>query len=209
MKKIMLIIISLVTLICYARAQDEERNKVQFGLKIGANYSNVYDVSGQDFAADYKVGLATGIFVGIPIGKYFGIRPEFLYSQKGYKSTGNVLGLAYKITHSADFLDVPILFEIKPTGYVTVVAGPQYSFLLRHSNNFSSSLLTAQEQQDFDNVNLRKNILCFTGGIDFNIQHVIIGTRVGWDLLHNNGDGTSTRPRYRNLWYQATLGLRF
>ena len=38
----------------------QERDQVHFGLKVGANYSNVYDIKGQDFTANYKWGLAGG-----------------------------------------------------------------------------------------------------------------------------------------------------
>jgi hypothetical protein len=189
------------------KAQD--RDQFHFGLKAGANYSNVYDIKGQDFTADYKFGFAGGIFIAIPLGNYFGIEPEILYSQKGYESNGSILGASYKITHSADYIDIPILLQIKPSDFLTIVAGPQYSYLISTKNKFNSSLLSAQQQQDFDNINIRKNILGVTGGLDFNIMNLVIGTRVGWDVLHNNGDGTSSNPRYRNMWYQATLGFRF
>jgi hypothetical protein len=187
----------------------QDRDQFHFGIKAGANYSNLYDIKGQDFTADYKFGFAGGIFISIPIGNYFGIQPEVLYSQKGYESSGSILGASYKITHSADYIDLPILLQIKPSEFLTIVAGPQYSYLISTKNKFNSSLLSAQQQQDFDNINIRKNIFGVTGGLDFNIMNVVIGTRVGWDLMHNNGDGTSTSPRYRNMWYQATLGFRF
>ena len=147
--------------------------------------------------------------MSIPLGEYLGVRPELLYSGKGYESTGNFLGNGYKITHSSNFIDVPILLEIKPVKYITVVAGPQYSYLINQKNEFSSSLLTVQQQKDFDQTNIRKNILCFLGGLDFNISPAVIGLRAGWDFLNNNGDGTSTSPRYRNVWYQATIGIMF
>lgn len=187
------------------------RELFHFGVKVGANYSNVYDIRGEDFTADFKYGFVGGIFFEIPLGTFLGIRPEILYSQKGYESTGSVLGVGYKITHSADFIDIPLLLEVKPAEFVTIVAGPQFSYLIRQENDFNTAntFLSAQQQQTFDNINIRKNLLCLTGGLDFNIRHFVIGTRFGFDLMENNGDGTSTNPRYRNLWYQATLGLRF
>lgn len=187
----------------------QESEKLHFGIKAGANYSNVYDVKGENFTADYKFGMAGGVFISIPLGQYIGIHPEALYSQKGYESKGSLLGSSYKITHTEDFIDIPILLEVKPADFLTVLAGPQYSFLVRTRNDFNNSLLTVQQQQDYDKLNIRKNTLCFLGGLDFNISHLVIGGRLGWDLLHNNGDGTSTSPRYRNMWYQATLGVRF
>jgi hypothetical protein len=207
MKKTIFSIIVFTVIVSCINAQ--ERDQLHFGVKAGTNYSNVYDIKGQDFTADYKWGVAGGVFLSIPIGKYIGIHPEMLYSQKGYESNGSILGSNYKITHNSDFLDIPILLELKPIEAITVVAGPQYSYLLKQKNTFTNSFLTAQQQQDFDNSNIRKNILCFLGGLDFNITPLVISLRAGWDILHNNGDGTSTSPRYRNFWYQATLGVRF
>ena len=207
MKKI--ILIAAVLIIAVNNIDAQERDKIHIGLKVGTNYSNVYDIKGEDFSADYKWGLAGGIFVSIPLGEYLGVRPEILYSEKGYESTGNFLGSSYSITHSSNFIDVPILLEIKPAKFITVVAGPQYSYLINQKNKFSSSLFTAQQQRDFDQINIRKNTLCFLGGLDFNISPAVIGLRAGWDFLNNNGDGTSTSPRYRNVWYQATLGVMF
>jgi hypothetical protein len=210
MKRIILIMTVIIIFLNFVKAQDsDERDKIHFGVKVGTNYSNIYDIKGQDFTAEYKWGVAGGVFLSLPLGEYLGIRPEVLYSQKGYQSTGSILGASYKITHTSDFLDIPILLEIKPTEVVTVVVGPQYSYLMTQKNKFSSSLLTTQQQQDFDNSNIRKNTLCATGGLDFNLKPLVIGLRAGWDVLHNNGDGTSTSPRYRNVWYQATLGVRF
>jgi len=214
MKKLIFLITLSFIISGYIIAQEHNydsdmRGHFQFGLKVGANYSNVYDIKGQDFTADFKFGLAGGVYMAIPLGEVLGIRSEILFSQKGYQSTGSILGAGYKITHTADYIDIPILLEIKPIEFITVVAGPQYSYLVHTSNNFSNSFITAQEEQTFDNVNLRKNLLCFLAGLDFNIHHLVIGTRFGWDLLRNNGDGTSGSPRYRNMWYQATLGVRF
>jgi len=31
---------------------------------------------------------------------------------------------------------------------------------------------------------------------------------VGWDLMKNNGDGTKTTPRYKNVWAQVSVGFR-
>jgi hypothetical protein len=208
MKKI-LVITALFTLFINCMNAQEEREKVHFGIKAGANYSNVYDVVGDEFSADFKFGFAGGIFVAIPLGAYFGIQPEILYSQKGYESNGSILGATYKVTHTANYIEIPLLLQVKPAEFMTVAIGPEISFLVSTDNSFSSSLLSVQQQQDFDNLNLRKNIIGVTGGLDFNIQNVVIGTRAGWDLMNNNGDGTSTNPRYRNLWFQATLGFRF
>lgn len=187
----------------------DNRGKLTFGVKAGTNYSNVYDSEGEDFVADGKFGLAAGAFVVVPLGKIFGIQPEVLYSQKGFKSTGTFLGTNYEMTRTTDFIDVPILISIKPVEYVSLLFGPQFSFLMKQTDDFTGGSLSASQQDEFDNSNLRKNIFGLTGGVDFNIDHLVIGLRGGWDVKNNDGDGNSTTPRYKNMWYQATIGYKF
>jgi hypothetical protein len=185
------------------------RDRFQFGLKAGANYSNIYDVTSENFAADYKFGFVGGIFMSIPLGKFLGIQPEFLYSEKGYESTGSIEGSDYSNTHSAKYLDIPIHLQLKPNEVLTILLGPQFSYLLDKDNDFSDSFLTDEQEQNFDNIDIDKFTFGLSGGLDINFGHVVLGGRIGWDLTQNNGEGTAISPQYRNLWYQATLGFRF
>ena len=187
----------------------QTRDAFSFGLKIGSNYSNIYDSQGDKFAADGKYGLAAGAFLSLPLGKFIGVQPEVIYSEKGFKGSGSFLGSNYSATRSTTYIDVPLLLAIKPVSYLTILAGPQYSFLIKQENNFTSSLATVDQQKIFDNDNVRKNVLGLTGGVDINLSKFVIGARAGWDVQNNNGDGTSTTPRYKNAWYQATIGFRF
>ncbi len=99
-------------------AQDEElwdrRDEFTIGGKIGMNFSNVWDEEGQDFRADGKFGLAGGLFLAIPLGKYIGIQPEVMLSQKGFRADGTLLGTPYSYTKTSSFIDVPIQFQLKP-----------------------------------------------------------------------------------------------
>ena len=93
MKKILLMIIAVGFLASYVKAQDVDTNTgFNFGIKAGANYANVYDERGDEFRADGKIGAVAGVFVSIPMGSIFGLQPEILFSQKGFKATGSVLG---------------------------------------------------------------------------------------------------------------------
>jgi hypothetical protein len=211
MKKIVLMILAAVAFVQQSNGQDHKtdyRDKLMFGLKVGANYSNVYDTYGEGFQANPKFGLATGAFLAIPIGKYFGIQPEILFSQKGFQGSYS-LATPYTFTRTTSYLDLPLLFAFKPNGFITLLAGPQFSYRLHQRDVYSNSNAVIIEDKDYENDNIRKNMLCFTGGVDINIRHIVLGARVGWDVQNNNGDGTSTQPRYKNVWYQATIGYRF
>ena len=214
MKKLIIIVITIITTLLVSKVWAQEsdtdlREKLQLGAKIGTNYSNVYNSKGQDFKADPKLGLAAGAFVIIPIGKYIGVQPEVLYSQKGFKGSGVVIGESYKFTRTTSYIDIPLMFALKPVEYITILAGPQYSYLIKQKDVFTSSVSSFNVEQQFKTDNIRKNIMCFIGGADVNFKHIVIGLRAGWDILNNNGDGSTTTPQYKNVWYQATIGYSF
>jgi hypothetical protein len=213
MKKVILMIAFVAISVTNSNAQTtsttDNRDVVSFGFKAGTNYSNVYDEQGNDFVADSKFGLAVGGFVTIPFGKFVGIQPEILFSQKGFKSTGTYLGSTYSMTRTTDFIDVPLLFAVKPISQVTLLFGPQFSYLLEQRDEFTGGNISSTQQQEFNNDDITKNIMALTGGVDFNVESLVLGVRAGWDIKTNEGDGNSSTPRYKNMWYQATVGYRF
>jgi hypothetical protein len=212
MKKLLLIFIATASIAANSNAQKSNtdvREKFQFGFKAGANLSNVYDSKGEQFDADPKLGFATGAYFAIPIGRYFGVQPEVLFSQKGFHATGRFFGSSYEFTRTTSYIDIPLFFAFKPLEFITVLAGPQYSYLIKQTDEFKTTASSSLQEKEFKNDNIRKNTLCFVGGADITIKHFVLGARLGWDIQNNNGDGTSATPRYKNVWYQATLGYRF
>jgi hypothetical protein len=205
MKKTALLLIVSVALLAYAGTAQE----IHFGPKVGLNIANVYDSEGEQFDADAKLGFVIGAFVAIPFGSVLGFQPELLFSQKGFRASGSFLGSPYTFTRTLNYLDIPLLLAIKPIPMISILAGPQYSYLMSKKDVFDSALVNVEVEEEFENENIRKNTLSFVGGFDVNINRIVIGARVGWDLLHNQGDGTTTTPRYKNVWYQASVGILF
>jgi hypothetical protein len=74
---------------------------------------------------------------------------------------------------------------------------------------FTNATTSIAQEQEFVNDNIRKNIFGIGGGFDINIKHITMGARVAWDVQNNNGDGTSTTPRYKNVCFQGTVGYKF
>lgn len=58
--------------------------KLSFGLKAGANLSNVFDTKGDDFQADTKLGFAGGLFLAY-------LSPESLVYNPKYYSLKKVI----------------------------------------------------------------------------------------------------------------------
>ena len=207
MKKTAFILIVSFALLANAGVAQDLRS-LTFGPKVGLNLSNVYDTEGENFVADSKIGLAGGLFVSLPLGSLFGVQPELLFSQKGFKATGSILGNSYSFTRTLNYIDLPLLIAVKPAPSFTLLVGPQFAFLMSRKDVFTNSALTIDQEEQFNNENLRKNTLGVVAGFDLNLNRIVVGVRAGYDLSQNNGDGTSTTPRYKNAWYQATLGFR-
>jgi hypothetical protein len=210
MKKLTLIIASALFIsTTFVNAQDS-RERIHLGGKAGLNISNIYDTKGENSSTDPKAGFAGGGFVAIPIGKYLGFQPEVMFAQKGYTATSVQEGSTFSYTRTTGHLEIPLLLQIKPVSFLSLVVGPQYSFMTYREESFKSNTVTITQQEEIKNDNIRKNTLGLVTGVDFYVlRHLLISGRVGWDLQDNNGDGTANFPRYRNVWLQTAIGLRF
>ncbi|TVR82077.1 MAG: PorT family protein [Chitinophagaceae bacterium] len=192
-----------------SKMDTDQREVFAFGIKAGFNYSNVWDSRGQEFDADPKFGFAGGFFAGIPLGRTIGLQPEILISQKGFKGSGTILTAPYTIKRTKTYIDIPLQLQIKPVQHVTFLVGPQFSYLLKQDDVYTFGSNSILVEEEFKNDNIRKNILGFTAGIDFSISHFVLSGKYGWDFQNNNGDGTSSTPRYKNRWLQLTAGYIF
>ncbi len=186
----------------------QAQNRISIGAKAGLNVSNIYESDGEA-SADPKMGFAVGGFLHIPLGQFFGIQPEMMFSQKGYQTSGSLLGMDFSSSRTSNYIDVPLLFAVKPAEMVTLLIGPQYSYLLKQTTNVITPVSNTTVVDEFTNDNIRRNTLGLVMGADINLFQFVIGARGGWDLYDNNGDGTSTTPRYKNVTGQLTLGYRF
>lgn len=206
--KIFIILFLIVSSRSVQAQMDDNRDVLFFGVKAGLNMSNVWDTQGQDFVADPKYGLAGGAFVSLPIGKYLGIQPELMISQKGFQGSGSLLGFSYSNTRTTTFIDVPLLVQFKPIQYFTLLAGPQFSYLLKEKNVYTFGSNSVQQEEAFNNEDPRNNIMGFVIGADININMLVISARAAWDFQTNNKNSVSTTPRYKNQLLQLTVGFR-
>ncbi|HQW72295.1 MAG: PorT family protein [Saprospiraceae bacterium] len=204
-----ILVITVFNANIFAQDSNEDlRERFSIGIKAGGNLSNVYDEQGDNFVADPKLGFVGGVFLNMPLGALIGIQPALLYSQKGFKGDGSFLGTKYSFTRTSTFLDVPILLAIKPTNFITILGGPQYSYLLKQKDEFNGPGVSVDQEDEFKNDDIKKNIFGLTGGVDINVNNIVIGARAAWDVSKNGEPGSNT-PRYKNVLYQATIGLRF
>ena len=160
-----------------AQAQD-----VRFGLRAGANYSNLAGDVKNEAAYNNKAGFLGGVMVNIPVldDNFLSVQPEILYSQKGFENkptefTG-LLGAKQKREGNVNYnyLDVPVLLKINAGGFIAE-AGPQYSYLLSANDEtrttttpvLGGSPSTTDSQSKRDVNGLNRNELGYVAGIGY------------------------------------------
>ena len=99
---------------------------VMIGVKGGLNFSDVsFDDDSEEIETESKSGLVLGVFADIGLGDMFSVRPEGLYSQKGFELAGGDAEL------SIDYIEVPVLLVARfgeSTIRPLVFAGPVIGF---------------------------------------------------------------------------------
>ncbi|MBK0403406.1 PorT family protein [Adhaeribacter sp. BT258] len=131
MKKALLLIAAIFAF-NFANAQG-----FKFGLKGGANYSNVTGGDKEDFFGDpdYKTSYHFGV-VGLyelDADGFLGIKPELLYTSKGYQLNNkfdNELGgkTDLEVKTNLNYISLPILLNINAGGLFFEL-GPEFAYL--------------------------------------------------------------------------------
>jgi hypothetical protein len=97
---------------------------IQFGPKAGVNIANF---SNGDYSNNTRVGFHAGGFLSFAAGKIFAIQPEVLFSTQGTKIDDvNSPVKEFK----ANYLNIPVVAQLRTGGGVYLESGPQAGILL-------------------------------------------------------------------------------
>ena len=115
-----------------------------YGVKAGWNYSQI---KGTNISSDAKQGIHAGLYGNFSLA-IVAIQPEILFSQKGYKVSGaNDVRMNY--------LDIPVMLKLNVLPFISIDAGPQFSYLLSTKEQSEAVTLPAipsYEKAVFDGV---------------------------------------------------------
>ncbi len=207
MKKILVSAIALLVAgVINLNAQ--KTNDVHFGIRAGLNLSNIIKDGDNDFSTEIKPGFNAAVFLEIPVVNGFSVQPEFQFSQKGYKASGNALGGPYEYRVTSNYVEIPLLAKISPSKEFAIVVGPQFSFLTSTNTKFITNNAVYENTVNQDNDNLRKNTLGGVLGIEVGAANAVFSLRYNLDFQSNNGDGTSSTPKYKNQVLGLSVGIR-
>jgi hypothetical protein len=176
MKKSAFLVAALVATAAVSSAQAQG---VRFGLRAGANYSNLAGNIKNENTYNNKVGFLGGVMLNAPLlGETLSLQPEVLYSQKGFENKPteytSILGTQKREGNvNYNYIDVPVLLKFKALGFVAE-AGPQYSYLLSANNKTkvtttptigNPSVSEARDKTDVSGFN--RNELGYLAGVGY------------------------------------------
>lgn len=178
-----LIIAILIVPFSFVKAQPPEISSKAFGIKAGANFSNLRSTDGNNSkSADMKVGLHGGVFLNIPVGSIFSINPEVIYSSEGAQDNTDDSKI------NLDYLNIPILLQYNNQSGVFIETGPQIGFLFAAKAKYAGTREDLKDQLEKTNFSWCIGAgYKFYSGVGFNARY-----NLGLSNIAKNATGDPT-----------------
>jgi len=170
MKKIYLTLIALF----YISISFSQEKNIEFGVKLGANYTTS-SISKSDYIKfDSKSGLNFGGFVNYTVSNKIIIRPELLYSTQNLAvktelfNTSELTTEFKHFTLKETYINLPILIKYEFIEKFSLLIGPQVGYII---NNDARTILEGRIrlfEKAKDRLNFSSNI-----GLSFKINEKI------------------------------------
>lgn len=164
-----------------AFAQDND-TQVRFGIKGGVNLTNLYVEDVNDEKA--KLGLHGGFWMKAPLGEFFAIQPELMWSSKGTK-IGSYRNIPFaqdgEIRFNLNYIDLPVLGSLT-LGPVSLQAGPYVSYLVNANVKNLKENLTTGTVANLNESDFRRVDYGLAGGLAVDIKGFQLGGRYNYGL---------------------------
>jgi hypothetical protein len=189
-KQILIIHLLLVSIIFFCNSSSAQ--KIKFGIKGGANFSNF---SGEAFPGD-----TAGVLIGYHAGGYLtlklpfiSIQPELLISTAGTKLRTNDVAQKIKLT----YISMPVMIRVKPFPGFYIEAGPQLSYKI--GEDISSPGLRGF----INNLDVSAG-----GGIGFKFLFLSIYGRYMAGISKVGNFNSGSTPNFKNGVFQTGVALQ-
>ncbi|WP_168193945.1 porin family protein [Pontibacter sp. SGAir0037] len=165
--------------------------QANFAIKAGANLSsmNTEDEFLEVFNSNVgnRIGYQFGLMAQLDMNNQVYVRPELIYSSKGYKVSGNTTP-AQQTAVRYNYINLPVLFGYNMTPKISAFLGPQFGILASvyakdKGSERSDNLKSIQDYNDFD----------FSIGAGVNYR---LNTRISADIRYNYGFTTILHAVY-------------
>lgn len=191
MKKIVLTLSMVFALLFVADAYSQ----VNIGFKAGANLGKLDGVAYSD---KFKLGYQLGGFVSVGLGKV-AIQGELLFDQTNTTirdSYTSVWNDKFDKDKKLNYLSVPVLLKFNPSGFISLLAGPQFGILTNSNDNLWQNGEKLFKNSDFS----------FVTGAEVNLDPFFIYGRYVWGFADISDFGTD---KAKTQQIQIGVGLKF
>lgn len=175
----------------------------QGSFKIGARVgTTMYKIDGQSFQSGFNFGYHVGGALEIMFSKKFGIQPEVLFNHSTTQTGDNlndlVSGLNLSAVTNLNYLSIPVLVNIRPSGGpLALQLGPQFGILMNSTQSLVQNGTDAFKRGD----------LSLLGGIQLHLSAFRVYGRYGIGLSNLNDIGSS--QDWKSQMIQLGVGLNF
>ncbi|MBI4727838.1 PorT family protein [candidate division TA06 bacterium] len=123
---------------------------LSFGIKGGANLSSANGAWAE--GTESRSGMAAGCYLTLGLLPSFAVQPEILYSQKGWKASGDASGVPWVGEYRINYLEVevPVLAKYSFGALVKpyILAGPYFAARVSTSWEETKGYTTATGSMD-------------------------------------------------------------
>ena len=181
--------ISIILMLASVQASAQ----VVWGLKGGANVSTL----GNSVQYKPRLGYHLGTFYSQHIEEQYGWQIGLQYSLQGARDAANTNGrLSYH------YLSLPLVMKFYFSGNTFAELGPQVGYLL--SANYSEEGFKEERTE----LVKRWDFLGLIGLGHETESGASMGLRFGWGFLNTSGGSVGNAVVFRNLLFQAYLGIK-
>lgn len=189
--------------------------QVSVGIKGSAQLANQkYSSSGISITGDNIVGFQAGLLLNAPLSDQISLRPQLLYSTKGTKLSGSLLGGAGENKGIINYLELPIQLAYSlevGEGNVVIGAGPYVAYALNAKSTTTFAGQSMTESVDFSGPDSPKR---FDYGIHVSAGYELfsgLGLSVYYapGLANLNNSNSGTDLTVKNTSYGISLSYFF
>lgn len=200
MRNYSLLILSIIFIITSASAQ-----KIRSGIKGGFNYSSLYI----DDVEDRKIrpGFHVGFFGQSALGEATAIQTELLYTTAGNKSTYNVAGLNGEIDFNLNYIQLPVMLNLKIAGILEVHGGIYAAYLIGANSKSDGNFGSGYQELNRDGFKDLDFGLAAGAGVNFGDLQVGLRYNLGLTEVADSNSARSRIGSSKNVVGQFYLAL--
>ena len=174
--------------------------KLHYGVVAG---TNIYKMTGRSFDNKFQAGFSGGVYGEYTFSRMLALQPELLFNQL-MGNTSDQFSQIYPGSVSSkvylNFISLPVMVAFKPTPELSILFGPQYSYLVSQTTGLTPDPVYGGKDA------FKKSDLSLAFGGQLNLGKFKVGARYTVGLSDINNLPASDDWKYHGFHFY--LGYR-